>query len=689
MRNHNDLNSLYNTAESYHNELFAEQRSNILLTAGLHYTRRNYRFLNTLRKNDNITKRQKLRLVKNHLQKITKTYINNILSFAPGTQVLPKNESEIQDQKCAELNGSVLADIKHRHKFKTLVRHWAQDYIEIGEAIVKVFFDKNIGQFQGYEPVLNDKGEILVGDDGVPVAKPVFTGDFKYERIHGFNLLTDPDARSWNETRWVCYRKMVDIKDLKSQFKEDDTKTKYITESSKKTWKIFDGATGSYLDGKGLVMVREFYFKPSAEYPKGYYYITTEGGILHKGELPLGKFPILYVGFDEVSTSSRSFSIIKQLRPFQAEVNRCASKIAEHQTTLGDDKVIISAGTSLSPGGTAHGVKSIKVSGGQDPKILPGRAGDQFVGYMTSQISEMYQVSNIREDTQEKDASQVDAYAMLFRGLKDKKKFIIYGEKFGDFLVDVDVLTLELAKAYLPDNLLIPAIDKKEHINIPEFKASGDLGHKIVVKAQSEDIESQMGKQLSLNHILQYAGGQLDSSDIGKLIRHMPYMNQEELFGDLTIDFDNARNDILALDRGTWRPPRRFDNHTYLIKKLTHRMKSADFEQLDPKIQQMYDEKLQIHEQALAQQEQQKLAASKGFIPSGGFLVTCDFYVPKANDPTKTQRVKLPSEAINWLTQQLEVQGSSQALLDTLEPAVANDIRGLPPAQQAGGVPQQ
>lgn len=678
-----ELNSIYDDADSCDSELFSEQRSNILLVSGNHYAKRGSKYyanITNLRRSDKISRQQKIRLTKNHIQKITKTYVNNILTFAPGVSISPRNNSELSDQKAAELNQSVWHDVKERHGLKQKVRQLAHDFIEMGEAAIKVFFDPNAGTFKGYEPVYDADGNPTFGEDGEPKANPTFTGDLVFERILAFNLLRDPEAKDWDTGRYVIYRKMVTLRDLRNQFKGDEEKLGFINESSDKTYQVFDGSSGQYKSGKDMVMVREYYFRPSAEYPKGYYYIATEDGILHEGEIPLGVFPIVYVGFDEFGTSARAYSIIKQLRPYQAEVNRCASKIAETQITLGDDKVIMQNGGSITPGGMAHGIKAVKVTGGM-PIVMPGRNGEQFIGYMQAQISEMYAISNVAEDSQEK-MTQVDPYAMLFRGINDKKKFVIYNEKFSEFLVKKCKVSLELAKAYFPPEMMIPAFGKKEMVNIPEWKSTDELSYQIEIEEQSEDAESKMGKQLSLNHIIQYAGQNMDNSDMGKIIRAMPYINEEEIFGDLTIDYDNATNDILAMDRGQFVPPSKHDKHDYVIKRLVNRQKQADYRFLAPQIQMNYDRKLQLHEQIYAQQEQEKQAAEAGFIPSGGYLVACDLYVPGPDATKLPKRARVPFESLQWLLKKLSDQGLSQQSIESMSGGVVRDVVGMGLGQQ-------
>lgn len=677
------LNRRYEKADSAHKALFAEQRSNVQLVAGNHYTRRGSEFWRKVRNNPGINKTQRVRVTKNHIQKITKGYINSITSHAPGVTIVPKNKSEFSDQKDAQLNNSVWFDIRKRHNFDKLTRSLVKDFVEIGEAWLKVFFDPKKGQFLGFETDDDEDGKPKRGKDGDFIVLRRFTGDVVYERVHGFNVLTDPEARSYEEVRWLCYRKMVNTKELKEQFKDDEDKQKKIQESADQTWMLFDGSRGHYRSSKNSTMVREYYFKPNYKWPNGYYYITTADVILYEGELPEGVFPICHVGFDDASTTARSFSVIKQLRPYQAEVNRVSSKIIEHSVTLGDDKIVTQAGSNLTPGGTYHGIKEIKSTG--PVTHLPGRNGEQFLGYMQQQIDEMYFVAGINENMEEKQDANIDPYTLLFRSLKDKKKFSLYSDKVESFLREICDKSLRLARANYDDDMIIQVLDKKERVNIPEFRASDDLAFDIVIEPRSEDIESQMGKQVALNHFVQFAGQQMDKETLGKVMKAMPLLNEVRSFDDLTIDDDNVLSDIVAMDRGEFVSASIDDNHPYYIRRLTHRMKMKDFQFLAPEIQRNYEIKRDQHNQFEAQKAQAAAAANSGFIPSGGFSVTCDIRVPRADDPTRTERAKVPVEALDWLIKKLDEQGTTQEVLQSLPQSSLTDIGTLMAGQPAGG----
>lgn len=680
-----ELNELYNEAEQLDSEVFSEQRSNILLVSGDHYTRKNSRWWNRIRDNKDLSNEQKLRLTKNHTQNISKKYTNSIITYAPGVSILPKNENELQDQKSAELNQAIWLDWKHRSKYKQKVREFAQDFIDIGEVFSKTFFDPMVGKFLGYEAEVDEFGEAILDENGQysPSSRAIFRGDIVCERIFGFNLLRHPDAKSHRDPYCKMVRKMVDIETGKSMFTADDERSKFIEESMDETFMVFEAGTGAYSKAKDQFLMIEYFYPPCHQYPNGYFYITTKKGILFEGELPFGVFPIQSATFDEVQTSPRGRSIIKHIRPYQAEINRAGSKIAEHQITIGDDKILYQSGSKLSQGKVMSGVRGIEYAGAQ-PTIMPGRAGDQYLSYMNSQIEEMYRVANIYEELQDKQQN-TDAYAVLFQSVRNKKKFTMYAEKFEEFLIDQCEAVLTLARGYYEEDMIIPAIGRAEAVNIAEFKNTTPLQYSVRVEARGEDMETQFGKQLVLNQVMQYVGSNLEKEDIGKLVRNMPFANLDESFRDLTLNYDMATNIILALDRGEYSPPQKYQDHKYIIRRLVDRTLLSDFRFMSPEIQQNYARLIQEHEMVEAQEMMSIKAAQSEFIPTGGYLVACDFYVTDGKDSGKTKRARIPYESLAWLMKRLETQGMSQESLEKMRQGAIAELSQAVSAQANQG----
>jgi hypothetical protein len=356
--------------------------------------------------------------------------------------------------------------------------------------------------------------------------------------------------------------------------------------------------------------------------------------------------------------------------------------------TLGDDKLVMFNGSKLSSGGQVPGVRGLTVTG-QAPVVIPGRSGNQFVDYMNGQIDEMYRVGMVSEDAQDDPSNgQLDPYALLFKSATQKKKFKRHIARFERFLVRSCKLYLRLAKKYLRDDAVIRAIGKKEEINIREFKNMNELDVEIKLVPRTDDVETLMGKQLVMNHLLQYVGTQLSREDIGKIVKQMPYANIDETFNDLTLDYEIADNIMLALDRGENPEISDSEPNEYIVKKLNHRMLQADFALLHPFIKQNYQmQKAQRLELVAAMQE--KLARQKlGTIPMTGALIDAGAWVPDPNDPMKTKRLRMPQDAVYWLWEALQEQGYMQAELAKMRPELQAEMP-VPQEEQAQPMPAQ
>lgn len=669
-------------------ELFAEMRSNLLLVNGDHYTRGYWTYFNRrLRDTKDITQDQKLRLTKNHIQNISSQYVNMIVSTAPGVGFAPKNERELHDQKSAELHHSVWLDMVNRFHLSDAGADWADSYVNVGEVNLKIFWDELAGEVKGYDPMIDKEGNYIVNEFGEyqpDSSKPQMSGGMIFEEVYGFNLIRPVEAKEMHSAKCLTVQKMVDRKESVLRFggaceKVGLNPEKVFGSTNDETFNVFDNAKASYSTVRDQCVMYETYYRPCLEYPMGYYVFWTKEGAFLDGELPGGIYPIVTRAYYKVKTTPRGRSPIKHMRPYQVEINRSASKMAEHQITLGDDKILLQNGTKISAGVSLPGVRSVNYTG-IEPKILGGRDGSQYLNYMNSQITELYNVMGIPEKMSDSDEGQgLDPYVLLYRAASKKKRFQLPIKGFESFLIEVCKTALMLAKHHYPDDYIVNAVGKQEQVNIPEFREAPDTTYDIKIEAQSEDIETKLGQQIVMNHALQYIGGQLTPDQIGKIMNNMPFANVEGSFSDLTMDDDLATNDILALDRGEQPPVNQYDSHPYLIKRFVSRVRQADFKFLPPNVQQNYAMKIQMHEQMEAKNQEAIQRAKSGYIPTDGYMVSCDLYVPNS-DPTKApKRVRIPSSSLTWLLQQVNTQTAGLAPLAEMQPGAQAQIAGMIP----------
>jgi hypothetical protein len=662
-----ELEQMYQDSIAADKDVVAEMRSNILLIAGDHYN--NKRFKNAL---DSIRggkeanqEEQRIRLTKNHVKKIHKIYVNKIVAAAPGVMMAAANENELQDQKSAELHNAVWKYVKEK---KNLVEDnigWASDFIGFGEVFVLIGWDWTKGYQKGKQPELNEMGE----QTGESIQ---WSGEITYDRIFAPDMFRPAQAKSWREAQWWGCQVMVPKKELESIYPDEKYK-KAIEPSSKTTFNVFDYNKASYEQKKDMVLVKKIFYKPSAEYPEGYFYYFTDGGLLSEGVLPGGIWPFAMAGFDEVPTHPRYRSIIRDIKPYQLELNRTASKIAEHQITLGDDKIVIANGAKMSPAGSSPGIRAYSVSG-PPPTILPGRTGEQYLNYMNAQIAEMYNVASIPEELEEKQPAQVDPYALLLQSSRWKSRFSLHIQKYQNFYKELVRISLEYLRYYANEEDIAYMVGKNERVNISEFKNKEALCYQIRIEEQSDDIETRLGKKLSIDRFIQYSGNNLNREDLGKFIRLDPYMNKEQLLKDFTMDYDSATNLILAIDRGEQPQINQYDNTDYMLQKLVNRQRQADFKYLHPHIQNLYGLYIQQYEQIKMQQIQQVQAMKDGFIPAQSMLVTVDAYRPDPKDPLKQVRIRVPYDSIMWLLERLEAQGATQEQLQMQQQGTIADM---------------
>ena len=691
-----ELNSYYEESESCDKSIFSEYRSNVLLMAGEHFNKSKSESRIESNRGKSRSK-LKLRIVKNHIHRIIRHYTTSILAYAPGVQFLPQDETSMQDQKDAQLNQKVWNQAKSDYSLKDKIRDWCQDFCGVGEVAVKIFFDPNKGKLVGYEQKLDEDGYPIFDEMGQPVPdqnNPKFSGAFCFDRIFAPNLKRAPEAKDMESSRYLINTKMVDMQHLKGMYRDDEDKLKGISESKDEEYVVFDANTSSYSQTKNQTMIREYYFRPCIEYPNGYYIIATASVILEEDELPFGVFPIVWAGFDSFITSPRGRSIIKVARPYVAEINRASSQMALHQVTIGDDKVLYQKGTQLEQGGLLPGVRGITFQG-REPTILQGRDGSQYMGYIQSQIAELEQAVMLDEINSEKQG-QYDPMALLYRAANQHRKFSGYAEKFEGFLVKVAMTYNTLAKYYLSDQDLMEAIGKEDIGNIEEFRKPSPVRYQIKCEPRDETLETMLGKTLQFQNLLQYAGSQLSREDIGVVMQQMPFGNTKEAFGHFTMESDNVKNDMLALERGQRPQISKQDDPDFMVAHLKTRMRKPDFEYLDPQIQQAYHERTAIYEEMIVENERKVMAMKQEFIPTDGPLVTVDVYVEDPDDPSKpAKRAKVPQRAIEWTLNTLEAQGNSMERLEAQHAATLAELAGQMVPQggmmgmpQVGGMPE-
>jgi len=678
-----DLDQDFIQAEKTDHLVLREMRQNVKLVNADHYSHLN-KDNNRVRQRLKVKGKQQLRLTFNFIHRVRTFYTNRIFNLAPGVVVGPRSESEIQDQKAAEQHGYVWDYICNTHNMRDKLRRWIDDFFDIGEVALKLSWNPTLGKpyagpvQQEMEQSIDENGNVAEIPIGEPFQEMTVPGDIEFERIFAFDLFRDPAAKSMDEARYLIWRKLVDKKELAKQY--PDANIKEISEDSyEDTFVVFNTNSGSYEKSRETqVLVREHYFKPSLVYPNGYYYIATKNDILAEGELPGGIFPIIWRGFDEGQTRARAFSLIRQIKSPQAEINRCLSKIAEHQITLGDDTVYIQKGTQVAPGGYVNGQKVVKHTGPQ-PFVSQGRSGEQYANHLLRMVEWIEKIAGI--DLFSEKAGGQDAWAQVHKGLKEKERFSKYGEKIESMLKEVCEMCLQLYKANSPDELLVRVFGRKEIPNLEEFRNVDNLAYQIRVDPGNKDADEQMREQLVANTILQYSPD-MPSEQRALLIRNMPLGgNNEDFEQESLAKYDQAKNLALAIERPNSPLPKinNYVDKDYVRNYLVTRRTRPEMDFLPPEVIQKYDITIAELEKLKAEEVRNEQALNADFIPIGGDQIKLDIYqeVPASGGGTKSERATISQQTWFWLKDRLESQHGVQQDLDLANDADVSNMGKL------------
>ena len=645
------LNEEFDKSITTSHRINCEKRTNLNLYLGHHFLKTSDSLNRRLEKRG-VDKTTRVRVTKNHMFRICEYIKNAIISAGADHDVFPENEDEMQDQKSAELHRAILSKWKHQNNYKDICRSFVSDFVIDGEVARKITWNPNKGEVVSKEIVFNEE----TGEQSEKVTKE---GDATVERIFAWDLIVPENVKDISTAPWLGYQKMMPTATLKESVPEE-LKAK-ITDSSDKTFEIFDPTMGGYHHRKGMTLVREKYTKPCGQYPTGFVQIFNEDIVIHQGPIPEGHpFPIKIKGYTEVPTSPRSVSIIRQLRPLQVNINFAASQEILTQMTVGHDKLIMLGGASLQHVGSQHGIEKFKTNSMSSPTILPGRSGGQFVESMVRNTTEMYSLANVPEMDSEKGPKNSDAIGALFASVKDKRRFTLQTEKFTEFMQEIIEDVLQLKKLYMNEQEIVKVVGRTEQVNISEYKNAEKIGYQIRVNEVDENETQLMGKHIELTNMLQYGGNDLGPETTALIGRNMPFLNKTQIFDDVLVNYDAFVNIILALDRGQQIEVQPHDDTDYLLKKVTTRMRKADFRFMNQEIQASYQQFIQQLHQVKAQQIRELQQQQANLIPTSGARVPLPIYRETigSNGQPKSERVMVPQDGLSWFIDLLEQQGT-------------------------------
>lgn len=560
-------------------------------------------------------------LTDNRIQPVVRTEVAKLTKSRPAWVATPRVGSEraANDARTSERLLRWSYDKMKVGTYRREVLLWSRI---CGDGFYKVTWDPELGD-QGQdvlmrpgdsgelEPIIQS-GEVVRADDFPEIAEipgvvrqRMGEGDVRIDVRSPFDIYPDPLATSLDDCRYLvdeCVRSPEYVKERYGKEVTPDAPAQTgIVESRYSLLNATDGSTGSANIG---VRVYELWVKPCGEYPQGRHVVWCDGQVLYEGDNPYGCIP--YVKQPGIVVPGRfwSDSVVTQLRPIQARLNKLISQIAENVGKFGNPSLLIDALANVQYSGVPGEV--IKFQGTTpnpvpqflQPPNMPGYVFD-LLGQVEQSIREISGQFEVSQGTVPSGVTAASAISLLQE--QDATRLGPDVEAMEIALSDVGQRVLKLmAENYTTDRLIVVA-GEDGVADVESFRADVTFEvPDVQVQAGSTFPRSVAAKQAAmrdyLNMFLQY-GIPIAAHDLAEVMRDLEIGGLEHLVQTFAVDRAAASRenaDLYANKELVVRP--QVDNHDIHIPTHKAEAKSARFLAQPVEVQQRLLDHIAEHE---------------------------------------------------------------------------------------------
>lgn len=460
-----------------------------------------------------------------------------------------------------------------------------------GNGFVKVFWDPTAGP-------------VVKVDDTVQTL-----GDVAIDYVSPFELFIDPFARSLDEAAWVIQARLRPVEYVKEKYGVSVT-------GDGEAWRtmvdsVF-GPTAAYssIPLSKTVLVKEYWEKPSTEYPRGRYAVVAGGKVLYASDNPYAATcPIPFVHMKHLSTPGHLYanSNVKPLRPINVVYNKLRSDIIENSAKLSTPPLIAPINSLL-----------------KDPQFEPGEVIyynplmggvvqpltiEPYPAHVVNVLLRLWQerddisgVSEVSRGTVPRNIRSAAAMAYLLEN--DETRMNVLSRNWEEFIGKALNYALWLARQFYTVPRVLRVLGDNATWETMLFKASD-----VPIEA---DVRVEPGSTLPKSEIYQqeflmqlWAAGVI--TDPRLLLRLTKFGNMEEIYNDMELDTQQAQRENNKMANGEPAQVEDYQNHAIHILEHNRFRKTVQYEELPPERKEVFRQHVAEHEaymQLLAQRSQ-------------------------------------------------------------------------------------
>ncbi|WP_406622092.1 hypothetical protein V6946_18700 [Bacillus sp. PPSBB_2] len=276
-----------------------------------------------------------------------------------------------------------------------------------GWCAAKVYFDAEAGQ-----DITPGEGEIGFEED----MQKLYTGEIRCRICDPLTVYIDPAAEMDEEIRWIVERKPRDIDYIKERYGKDVSADENVGFAAAFDVTPQNGFNSTSKKRPNMAMVDEMWVKPCGKHPNGLK-VTIAGGQLLDIDENAGDIPFFIFGDIPIPGSVKAEAFIKDMLPIQREINIMRSMFATHARKMGNSMWLVPMGSSVDEdeitneeGGIVH---YTPIEGARPERVGAPDIPSFYDRILNNHDADIDDLSGAREISQGRLPSGLDTYSGL------------------------------------------------------------------------------------------------------------------------------------------------------------------------------------------------------------------------------------------------------------------------------------
>lgn len=591
----------------------------------------------------------RVKRVENHIITRVRKVVAKATSDTVHLEAIPMSDDR-DDLHSAEAGSALLQHHQYAQDFPTLDERALKWAITCGKGFYKIMWDPEGGDLvrevrtkmvempvedeiglpqidpETRNPVTERVEVPEIGDDGLPIVDRFHLGEIVVDVCSPFEVypIGRGDRIQDRHVTGVLHVVLRSVRHIERQYgkrvkPEENLKGTgdVFRDMSEQLSTVITGAHNTQNETQEKsALVLEYWEKPCDEYPEGRLIVVAGNKVLKNGPMPYKHGRLPFVEIEEFSVPGRFWptSMVEQAIPIQKEINVIASKIEENIRVLTFPKILdfVGSGMKDSQWNNEAGEKITINSRAVAPEIMqmPGLPSDVYERKL--ELKELLDDLFAAHEVSRAQAPQgvKSGVALSFLMEQDDTQHGPLYRSYHRAREECGRQILNLAQQFYDEPRKLKILGQNKKWRLQDFNASDLSGVADVrVRQRSGVPQSRAGALEQTMNLLQIAPWYYNDPSTGqpdwaRLSEDLQRSDVRQIYERVQIDKEHAERENTRMRQGQPPNPHNqqsplapnfYDNHQAHFRAHAEFMKTAEYDELPPQVQQVFQQHLQMH----------------------------------------------------------------------------------------------